>query len=831
MTKQQINPVFNVSQFDEVYLPSINRQTFEKIDSATLYRAKLKDLMEIKQHLFIIIGLDSGLLANYLLDASLPSGSKYIFVELDAVLELLDIDIPEHLSNKIQVMSFDEFKERITIDNNEIYITKDAISLHKSFGAKYAFQEEYLLLNAEVDKLIQHETFNQKIGFTQKIFFKRQLQNLAEDYHPASLLRNQFIGQRCIVLAGGPSLDENIDWIKAHQGQLFIFAVSRLSTLLIEKGITPHIVISVDPQQMNMDVSKDMLRLTAKTIFVNSNHVTPSLISQWRHKSVYLGSRYPWGDEEKEQNIETIGPTVTNATIHLAVEMGFTEILLSGVDFCYSSSGYSHTQSSIEAQIGPSLSTLGEWVETYAGQQAETPIQLLHAMHSLAEQAKNVSVCHIYNLSLNAAKIDGINYRNCDSFDFQPQSQCAFDTLHKLIPDADSETLTRDLTLCSRTIAATKKQFNAITRLAREAEDTNRKLKQSNAKPELQQTQANRLRQRMETIEKNINDKYPKLAKFIKFFGYAEFSRFLNPASTDEWDIDTILSMTAIYYQALAANSEYLSTLCTECDYLLASRLSELKIPPPVSALKTFWLQNLEPGRVLVWQDRNPFTKASLPPVDAAAIAYLEQAFEQSMLQEGTDITNVAKRANSLTGVQQKLVLLYRHKNRAALAQTVNLIKHLINQDREAERLYYLGQNYLHQIDNRMDAALNSLLSIAEDSRTETELREIVILSLSLQRLDLASEMLNKILAYSDEYAPQYAQLLKLQRQWQGAINVYLDYLEKYPGDVPTWLKLGQLMMELNERDAAITSFSNALQQQPDNPIAAHYLTQLSSKD
>ncbi|QSX36123.1 motility associated factor glycosyltransferase family protein [Shewanella sedimentimangrovi] len=831
-SSQQINPVFAISQFDEVYLPSVNRQTFEKLDSKTLYRTKLKDLLHKQQHLFVIIGLDSGLLANYLLDTELPAGSKYLFVELDPVLGLLDIDIPQRLAHRLQVMSLSEFTERISTDNNEIYIAKNAVSLHKSMGAELAYQQDYLLLAAEVEKLLQHEAFDHQIGFTQKIFVKRQLQNLADDRHPAALLRNQFTGHRCIVLAGGPSLDSHIDWVKSHQQDMVIFAVSRLSKQLIEKGITPHIVVSVDPQQMSMEVSKDLLKLTNQTIFINSNHVTPSLIGQWRGKSAYLGARYPWGDEDDAQdNIETMGPTVTNAAIHLAVEMGFSEILLSGVDFCYSPTGFSHTQGSIEAKIGPSLSSMGEWVETYSGHQAETPIQLLHAMQSLAEQTQNLQNCTIYNLSKDAAKIEGIAYRSHLSFSFEAADIDVFAKLHSLIPHTTPDDIRRDLNVCVSNIKATHKKLLAIAKLAKEAIKCNQSLRTKLANPQGSQSQVGNLKQRIESIEQEINDKYSRQARFLKFFGYGEFARFLNPAATDEWQQDKMLDMTEAYYKAFEENCHVLADMVHDCELILDARKSELQVPTQLNTLESFWLNNLEPGRVYVWLDRHAAISGDLTEEDKACIVRLQRAFESEMSQGSQGISAIAKKANSLSGVQQKLIMLYRHQNSAALNHMVKLLEPLSKGEPEAHRLYRLAQTYVYQLENKSQEALDSLLSIPEKDRTETELREIVVLSLSLQKLDQASEVLSQLLSYSDEYAPQYAQVLKLQRQWQAAVNVYVDYLEKYPGDVPTWIKLGQFMVELNEPDAAITSFRNALQADPDNAIASHYLKQLMALD
>lgn len=91
---------FAISRFNEYYLPSINRSTFEGLDSKTIYDGKFKKAFSQKDRLNIIVGMDSGLLANYILEEGIPDGSKFVIVELSSVLPLLVIDIPTELQKK-----------------------------------------------------------------------------------------------------------------------------------------------------------------------------------------------------------------------------------------------------------------------------------------------------------------------------------------------------------------------------------------------------------------------------------------------------------------------------------------------------------------------------------------------------------------------------------------------------------------------------------------------------------------------------------------------------------------------------------------------------------
>lgn len=108
------------------------------------------------------------------------------------------------------------------------------------------------------------------------------------------------------------------------------------------------------------------------------------------------------------------------------------------------------------------------------------------------------------------------------------------------------------------------------------------------------------------------------------------------------------------------------------------------------------------------------------------------------------------------------------------------------------------------------------------------ELKQIIVLALKLNDLELAETTLAKILSHSDEYMPQYAHILKLRGKIQESVNIYLDYLEKYPADTQTWIKLGLFMVEINQAEGAHTAFSNALNADPDNEVALHYVAELS---
>lgn len=147
-----LSAVFSVSQFNEYYLPSINRNTFEQCDSKTLFNNRYKAEFSHKDTLHIVIGLDSGLLANYVMELSIPDGSKFIFVDFNAVLNLLTIEVPDELSESIEICSPEMLDALLKETRNNIFIAKQQFKVHRSIAVSGNYIDEYAQLNYFVEK-------------------------------------------------------------------------------------------------------------------------------------------------------------------------------------------------------------------------------------------------------------------------------------------------------------------------------------------------------------------------------------------------------------------------------------------------------------------------------------------------------------------------------------------------------------------------------------------------------------------------------------------------------------------------------------------------------
>ncbi|ABZ75958.1 protein of unknown function DUF115 [Shewanella halifaxensis HAW-EB4] len=798
---------FAISQFNEYYLPSVNRQAFETIDSKTHFNKLFKSLFTQENQLHIIIGIDSGLLANYVLELALPADSQFIFVELDNILELLNVDIPDALKQQVTICPIDELADLLNSHSNPIYIIKDKLQVHRSLAVRAQHLLEYTQLNNDVMALVNQATCEHKSSFNQEVFVEQQLINLTENHIPASILRGHYQGKTCIVTAGGPSLDDHMSWIKANKDKLFVIAVSRVAAKLTKEGVPPQIIVSIDPQELSLEVNSEMMALHSSSLLIHSYHICSRILSQWCGRHLYVGNRLLWDEADDKNNIESVGPTVTNAAIAIAADIGFTQALLTGADFCYSKTGHTHTTGTLEANLGPNMGHIGEWVDTYSGDKAETIFQLTEAKKALAHQVINLPQCKIINLSANAAIIPNIDHLALDEITIEP-ANCNHDELFALV-DSQTMDLKKHYLYCLKQMNDAQSSVQSVLKLATSALKINR-----------EQNQAALL----DKIEYKINKHHGKLAKVIKFYGYLEFSRFLSTTDSDKWSQSHVEQMTENYYEAFICVSKKLLIIFKQTEKRCYSRLNELSQQTDINALVQQWQQDNQPGRSLVWAHH---LNRDLSTFERAAIAPLVKEFQLQLTDHNRYKSKLAA-GYSLEEAFNKIMNLVIKKNLQGLALMVNTLKPRSLESDLAKRLYHLANSYCLELQDEPQQALTTLLELGSELFTEIEFKQISVLSLKLGQLDLAALALQQLVSLSDEYLPQYAYLLKLQQQVQPALNTYMDYLNKYPDDILVWLKLGAFLNEIEQTQTAKDVFKQVLHLDPTNQIAINQLAKIA---
>jgi uncharacterized Rossmann fold enzyme len=187
---------------------------------------------------------------------------------------------------------------------------RDAHLIHTGLGF---FQDEMEMVRASYFNLVPHEDF--------RVF--RRAQKRAE--LPA------------FIVGSGPSIDDDLDFIKANQDRAVIFCCGSALGVLLANGIRPDFQMMLE----NGEAPREMLESMAKSYsfegirLIGSNTISPQIRPLFKDRSFYMRkslSSYSMFSPGEEYSLDRSGPTVTNTGLEAALWSGFHDIYLFGCD-------------------------------------------------------------------------------------------------------------------------------------------------------------------------------------------------------------------------------------------------------------------------------------------------------------------------------------------------------------------------------------------------------------------------------------------------------------------------------------------------------------------
>lgn len=821
----QLGP-FIVNEYGDRYLYPVNRDTFKRIGSHTLYKRQFGEGFFREKTLHIIAGTDSGLLLSYLLKNGLPEGSRYLFVELPWILERLNAEgVLSNLDERTACVCEQDLQDGLARFQVSNYLYTERINIWKSFAGNDAFLPDYPDLYWRIRNTVDAIAWHTKVELGSQIFIQRQLENLADNRVSAACLKGVFTGKTAVLLAGGPSLDEILPWVRENRKNLVVLAVSRIARRLQQIGLVPDIFFSVDPHAVSFDVSREMLDFANKSIFINSYHVYPPLLSQWTGRSLYTGARFPWAENEGGIAFGA-GPTVTNTAFAIAVTMGFSQIILAGVDLCFSQTGQSHAKGSNESLAGPQFNHFDTMVETNDGSRAFTHRAMAEAIPTFAMQAgcAQRSGCRTINPAAKAARIDNVFYHPLSEISFEPLHEPAFDILQSVLPADDPAARLRHYRALLEKLSMAQARITAIQKLANDGLKCNDGLFGRNG---LKQDFKYKIR--MDKIEKALAR--PSLAPYadlVKKYGLRQFVNIARPDTDLEWSDEQIEATGRIYYEAFRDGARELQSLLKNASQRVELRIAEENPQTDAGVLARSWRQFGEPGRVKLWKKRQGFAMNHSLTSACPEIEKLEEEFKTLMHCQDSGHLQRSYRDADPSVARSKARILFKNKDRDSLSGLAEGLA--VMKQKEALPVLHLVRGYLAELCENPAAAFDAYHQVIETDSAmarEDALTRIAALSLDLGDGQNALLALQCLSAMTPIYLAQYADLAKLMGQTQTALNAYADYLETAPGDPVVLLKVGKLYKEIEQRESATAVFEYLLANDPENRDARLLLNEL----
>lgn len=822
--EQGLGPV-TVNAFGEKFFFNLSRNSFDKVSARVLFDTKFGKTLFNEDALNVIIGTDSGLLPQYVQNKLLPKGTRYIFIEPESVLQALKThhmlgDLDEQ---RIVCISLDGWAEAIQNFKITDYFYINAVQSFNAICAQDDHIQEYAELSWHITEVLSQLHWVNSIELGSEAFISRQIYNVADNKRPAKLLERAFLDKTVVLLAGGPSLDEVLPWVSRHRRDVVVFAVSRISRQLLQAGIEPDFVFSVDPTELSFDISKEMLNFGPETTFICSYHTVPTLLNQWLGLVLYLGARVPWNSALNVANLSSAGPTVTNTALSVAHHFGFKRIVLAGVDLCFTKEGFTHAKGSDEHLAGPRFNLTSLQVETNDGFMAPTSCDFAQAIVSLGLQAKLLTSagCQIINVSGNAAKVENIDYMPLADIELEQDELDVAAIVATRVAEAESEARFYSKTV--EELNRARFQINAIARLAENARRINEEMYSEHGVIENYKD-----KKKLDQIEKKFKRDHRHYSKLVKKYGIRSFIKLAKPFTDEEWTAEEAKQLGNVFYDAYREGASKLLRLIDDAIDRVAARQQEVAETPDFTILIDQCRKDKSFGRVRLW--RKKYSPAVIPPEVAATFDEFEGRFVEILNEKNTRHFARAKGHSSLIMLKQRAGLLFKHQKIEELRDLLaGLEKH--EQQVAATPYRYLINGYLAELQNNPDAALDAYQHIVDGGGVLLEDALIRIAGVGIDHDDIhtANLSLQCLSQLNPLYLPLYAEMQRLHGDVMIAIDAYNNYIGQFPEDTLVQIKLAMLYVEHGIYDAAELMVDYILRQKPNLEAAVGMKRQLSA--
>jgi len=788
MTAQYtLSPLYVENTFGDSYLECINQDAFKNRHASTLYAQKYGATLFHEDTIYIVVGSDSNVLSHYIEEHGIPSGSRYLFVEPSPVFDLIETDT--HNENIIFARE-EDWLNTAREAGIASYSYKGNVNFLYSMAAGHQPHDVYKSLNATLEDAVKHLLWKYTTQFDLQAHNKQILENICENQIPASKLRGLFKGKTAVIMGAGPSLDIFIPWIKENREKIILLGVSRLANSLIDHNITPDIIVTVDPQTVSYVISQAILKLNDRCLLANSASAANQLVSQWPGQSVYLNNHLPWNADVNIDNIQACAPTVTNTAFNIAIAMGAQQIILAGIDLCYSPEGYSHASGNAERDKGGAFTAAAEHtVETNSGQLAETNRGYYAAIEAFAEQS-DVAVklgCNVINPAADAAKIDHIRYEPIEDIVItEPLTTPAFQTIQKNIAANTSQTRLTHYQNASQEIDDKILELKVMATLVNEAITYNHKLLNKNG-----QEISPKFKAKIDKIERKLQNKHKILDSLIKMVFGSEFAKTINTKENHEITINNVIEQGDFYYSTYKTGIAEYILLLEHCLSRLSDRILEEKTPPPIEKIAARWRNDLQLGRASVWKKHHQEAFAKLSAHEQQTIELLIEEQQKTLEAERRGyfdfVDSTPNQAITLGKLLERIVTMFGQQDSDGLQRLLTGLQ--LRTDNSSEQITILSQGYLAELKQEFATALNHYDKLSAKKEWVTKqngLERILEISIEQEDFDRALLALKELREHVESYTPFYIQLLEVTGKLEEAARLYDEQLKTDPNNVET---------------------------------------------
>lgn len=333
----------------------------------------------------------------------ISSSNKIIVIEPDerVLIENLLYNDLTNILNDDRVFLFFYNKENLKQFLSENIKDVDVNNVESVHFANYdkIYDKEYMEFNEGLIEYTKEITIQLTTSLRfSKEFFMCFMNNIKTIVNSITInkLKNKFEGMPAIVVSAGPSLSKNVKFLKEVQDKFIIITGGRTLTTLLDAGITPDFVCSVDPGEASYTVMEKSLNNSVPLVF--------SEVSNYKVVKEYQGAKVFFKDLDFldithdfmgiEVDALRQGGSVAHVCISIAEYLGCNKIIFIGQDLAYTDNKY-HAESAKDS-TGNNISEEEKYiyVEDVYGDKVPTTIILdfyRKNIEAMIEERKDVT--------------------------------------------------------------------------------------------------------------------------------------------------------------------------------------------------------------------------------------------------------------------------------------------------------------------------------------------------------------------------------------------------------------------------------------------------------
>jgi len=251
--------------------------------------------------------------------------------------------------------------------------------------------------------------------------YRNIIRNIEKIYrsHSLRVLKNKFEDCTAIVIGGGPSLEIDIEQIKANRDKLLVIAAGSSIQSLLHFGLEPDLTVSMDPGEANGRVFYNIRNDVSNVPLVFVPQIYTHILNLEFHSlfHAYFSNDpiidYLLSDIAKDTKVRATH-SVTGTAIQVAHYLGAKRVLFAGQDLSfpgekYYSSGAQHVNTGYSSQVVQSSALE---VENVNGSINRTNISMRATLENIESLISDIQNVEFINTSSLGAKIKGADYKS-----------------------------------------------------------------------------------------------------------------------------------------------------------------------------------------------------------------------------------------------------------------------------------------------------------------------------------------------------------------------------------------------------------------------------------